>query len=62
VTGELQPGGDDDPVVPLVNARIMRLLLPAAEFHVDHGGHLGLRSEAPDLAGVVDRFLRRGSA
>ena len=51
--------GDDDPIVPLVNARIMRRLLPAAELHVYHGGHLGLLTEAAELAPVVDRFLGR---
>jgi poly(3-hydroxyalkanoate) depolymerase len=50
--------GDDDPIVPLVNARIMRRLLPDAELHVYHGGHLGLLTEAAELAPVVDRFLR----
>jgi poly(3-hydroxyalkanoate) depolymerase len=51
--------GDDDPIVPLVNARIMRRLLPDAELHVYHGGHLGLLTEAAELAPVVDRFLFR---
>ncbi len=51
--------GDDDPIIPLVNARIMRRLLPDAELHVYHGGHLGLLTEATELAPVVDRFLRR---
>ncbi len=51
--------GDDDPIIPLVNARIMRRLLPDAELHVYHGGHLGLLTEAAVLAPVVDRFLRR---
>jgi poly(3-hydroxyalkanoate) depolymerase len=53
--------GDDDPIIPLVNARIMRRLLPRAELHVYHGGHLGLLTEAAELAPVVDRFLRGGS-
>jgi poly(3-hydroxyalkanoate) depolymerase len=53
--------GDDDPIVPLVNARLMRFLLPDAELHVYHGGHLGLLTEAADLAPVVDGFLRRGA-
>jgi poly(3-hydroxyalkanoate) depolymerase len=52
--------GDDDPVVPLANARIMRRLLPDAELHVYPGGHLGLLTEAAELAPVVDRFLDRG--
>ena len=51
--------GDDDPIVPLVNAHIMRRLLPDAELHVYHGGHLGLLTEAAELAPVVDRFLTR---
>lgn len=51
--------GDDDPIIPLVNARIMRRLLPDAELHVYHGGHLGLLTEAAELAPVVGRFLRR---
>jgi poly(3-hydroxyalkanoate) depolymerase len=54
--------GDDDPIVPLVNARIMRRLLPDAELHVYHGGHLGLLTEAAELAPVVDRFLRGGAS
>jgi len=49
--------GDDDPIVPLLNARIMRRLLPDAELHIYHGGHLGLLTEAAELAPVVDRFL-----
>jgi poly(3-hydroxyalkanoate) depolymerase len=52
--------GDDDPIVPLVNAHIMRRLLPNAELHVYHGGHLGLLTDAARLAPVVDRFLRGG--
>ena len=53
--------GDDDPIVPLVNARIMGRLLPDAWLHVYHGGHLGLLTEAAELAPVIDRFLGRGS-
>jgi poly(3-hydroxyalkanoate) depolymerase len=52
--------GDDDPIIPLVNAHIMRRLLPHAELHVYHGGHLGLLTEAAQLAPVVDRFLGDG--
>jgi poly(3-hydroxyalkanoate) depolymerase len=53
--------GDDDPIIPLVNAHIMRRLLPHAELHVYHGGHLGLLTEAAQLAPVVDRFLHDGA-
>jgi hypothetical protein len=36
----------------------MRRLLADAELHVYHGGHLGLLTEAGELAPLVDRFLR----
>ncbi len=49
--------GDDDPLIPLVNARLIRLLIPNSQLHVYHGGHLGLVTEAAELAPVVDAFL-----
>ncbi len=49
--------GDDDPLIPLANARLLRLLIPNSRLHVYPGGHLGLVTEAADLAPVVDRFL-----
>jgi len=49
--------GDNDPFVPLVNARIMKRLLPRAELHVYDGGHVALVTEADVLAPVVARFL-----
>lgn len=50
--------GDDDPIIPLVNARIMRALLPHARLHVYADGHLGLVTSADVLAPVVAGFLR----
>jgi poly(3-hydroxyalkanoate) depolymerase len=49
--------GDDDPLIPLVNARLMKRLIPRSQLHVYHGGHLGLVTEAAELAPVVDGFL-----
>jgi poly(3-hydroxyalkanoate) depolymerase len=49
--------GDDDPVVPLLNARIMAALIPDARLHVYHDGHLGLITDAAALAGVIVDFL-----
>jgi len=49
--------GDDDPLIPLANARLLRLLIPHSRLHVYHGGHLGLLTEAAELAPVVDEFL-----
>ena len=50
-------GGDDDPIVPLVNARMIARLVPHARLHVYRGGHLAILTEARDLAPVVERFL-----
>ena len=49
--------GDDDPIIPLANARLMKLLIPKSRLHVYPGGHLGLVTEAAELAPVVDGFL-----
>ncbi len=49
--------GDEDPLVPLANARIMYRLIPHAHLYIYKGGHLGLITHARELAGVVDTFL-----
>jgi poly(3-hydroxyalkanoate) depolymerase len=49
--------GDDDPIIPLANARLMAALLPAARLHVYPDGHLGLLTRAAELAPVVSDFL-----
>jgi poly(3-hydroxyalkanoate) depolymerase len=49
--------GDDDPVVPALNARIMRRLLPHAYLQIYHGGHVALVTEAEVLAPLVTAFL-----
>ena len=49
--------GDDDPIIPLANARLMHRLIPDSRLHVYHGGHLGLVTEAAQHAPVVNQFL-----
>ncbi len=49
--------GDDDPLIPLANARIMHALLPNASLHVFDDGHLGLMTAADELGPLVSRFL-----
>jgi poly(3-hydroxyalkanoate) depolymerase len=49
--------GDDDPLIPLANARLMHSLMPRSQLRVYHGGHLALVTEAHELAPVVGRFL-----
>ena len=53
--------GNDDPIIPLVNARIMRALLPHASLHVFDDGHLGLLTSADELGPLVSRFLTSSS-
>jgi poly(3-hydroxyalkanoate) depolymerase len=51
--------GDDDPIIPVVNARIMARLIPDARLHVYSGGHIALVTEAHELAPVIEEFLDR---
>lgn len=49
--------GDDDPIIPVVNGRILERLLPNAELHVFRGGHLDLVVDADQHAPVMSAFL-----
>jgi pimeloyl-ACP methyl ester carboxylesterase len=50
--------GEDDPAIPLVNPRILALVLPHAELVVvPGGGHLMIFDHPDEMAKVVRRFL-----
>lgn len=49
--------GDDDPIIPLANARLMHRLIPDSRLQVFPGGHLGLVTEAAELAPVISEFV-----
>jgi pimeloyl-ACP methyl ester carboxylesterase len=49
--------GDDDPLIPTINARILNRAIPNARLHLYRGGHLTLVTEPADLAPVIDAFL-----
>jgi poly(3-hydroxyalkanoate) depolymerase len=49
--------GNDDPIIPLLNARMMNHLLPHSRLHVFDDGHLGLVTRAAELGPMVARFL-----
>jgi poly(3-hydroxyalkanoate) depolymerase len=49
--------GTDDPIIPVINAHIMRALLPHARLHLHSGGHIDLVHNAPELAPVIEDFL-----
>jgi poly(3-hydroxyalkanoate) depolymerase len=51
--------GRDDPLVPLLNARLMHALLPNSELHVFDCGHLFLMTRQHESARVINEFLDR---
>ena len=52
--------GDDDPIIPVVNGRIMRWLIPRSKLHIYHGGHLELAADSGGLASAIEAFLGPG--
>jgi poly(3-hydroxyalkanoate) depolymerase len=51
--------GDDDPIIPPVNGRMLRQALLNSELRIFHDGHLGLVTSADELAPIVEDFLDR---
>ena len=49
--------GNDDPIVPLVNAKLLAALLRDARLHVVDDGHLFMLTRASEVAPVVRGFL-----
>ena len=55
--------GDDDPIVPLVNGRILAFLIPDARLQViPGGGHLFLLEHPSRMAELISDFLREETA
>jgi poly(3-hydroxyalkanoate) depolymerase len=53
--------GDDDPIVPPLNGRILAHRIPDARVHIVHGGgHLFLLEQPAEMATLVTRFLAKG--
>ncbi len=49
--------GDDDPIVPMINAKIMHRLIPDSKLYIYNGGHLGLMTHAQELMALIEEFL-----
>jgi poly(3-hydroxyoctanoate) depolymerase len=50
--------GDDDPIIPLINGRILAWRIPNASLHVVRGGgHLFILERPADIAELVTSFL-----
>jgi poly(3-hydroxyalkanoate) depolymerase len=54
--------GDDDPIIPVANAKIMHRLIPRSELHIYRGGHLELAADAERLGAVIEAFLDKEGA
>jgi len=50
--------GDDDPIIPLVNMRLLAWRIPNSELHVIDDGHLFLVTRAEAVAPIIMRFLQ----
>jgi pimeloyl-ACP methyl ester carboxylesterase len=48
--------GTDDPIIPVVNARIMSRLLPHATVHLHTGGHVDLVTNPAEFAPLIESF------
>ena len=52
--------GDDDPIVPVVNGRILTALIPHARLEIIRGGgHLFPLERPTEIAALLAEFLQR---
>jgi poly(3-hydroxyalkanoate) depolymerase len=51
--------GDDDPIIPVANGRLLARLIPNARLHIYPGGHIELAARPDLLAPVIEEFLRQ---
>lgn len=49
--------GDDDPLIPLINMKMLAWLIPNSELHVIDDGHLFLVTRAETVAPIIMKFL-----
>ena len=49
--------GDDDPIIPVANGRILAAGIPHATLHVYHGGHVELATRPTLLTPLITSFL-----
>ena len=51
--------GTDDPIIPTINAHLMRALLAHPQLYLHDGGHIDLITRADMIGPVIDCFLDR---
>ncbi|WP_423395582.1 poly(3-hydroxyalkanoate) depolymerase [Burkholderia sp. LMG 21824] len=52
--------GNDDPIVPLINARLLALMIRKARLQIVDDGHLFIVNRVHDVASLVRKFLTDG--
>lgn len=50
-------GGSDDPIIPLVNMKIMKGMIPNSKLHVVDDGHLFLLCSTDVVTPIINEFL-----
>lgn len=50
--------GTDDPLVPVVNAKVLARMIPNARLHLVDEGHLFLVTQPKESAEIIEAFLR----
>lgn len=51
--------GDDDPIIPLINMRLLAWRIPNSELHIIDDGHLFLVTRAEVVAPLIMHFLQQ---
>lgn len=51
--------GDDDPLIPLINAKLLHKMIPRSELKVFDCGHLFLMTRPEECARAINEFLGR---
>lgn len=51
--------GDDDPLIPLINMRLLAWRIPNAQLHIIDDGHLFLITRAEAVAPIIMKFLQQ---
>jgi poly(3-hydroxyalkanoate) depolymerase len=54
--------GDDDPIIPVVNGRLLAALTRRSRLEIYHGGHIELAANPGLLAPSIERFLVAATA
>lgn len=52
--------GNDDPIIPLINMKVMSWLIPNSKLHIIEDGHLFLLTSGDIVSPIINEFLMEG--